>query len=139
MRAQTYPTRVLYHGSGVQRAGYRESIRTAHCSAGQTSLSVRIVVSAVFRPRFQRVSHDSSTNASRTTAVVAARAVWRREGRALIEHVHVASSVFARVSGAGIQGLAGKAVGLAGPAHRTTTRCTFLSRYTPLKRVVFVC
>lgn len=58
------------------RAGYRESIRNAHCSPPAKRLSVRIVVSAVFRPRFQRESHDSSTNASRTTAVVAARAVF---------------------------------------------------------------
>lgn len=90
--------------------GYRESIRTAHCSAGQTSF-VLIVVSAVFRPRFERVSHDSSDNASRTTAVVAAHTVWE----ALIDHVHATPSFFARVSGAGTR-TGRKGVGLGGPA-----------------------
>lgn len=101
---------------------YRESIRTAHCSAGQTSF-VRIVVRAVFRPRFERVSHDSSDNASRTTAVVAAHTVWG----VLIDHVHVAPSVFARVSGAGTR----IDVGLAGPVPDYNAVYLFVEKHTP--------
>lgn len=107
--------------------------------AGQTSLRSHCCISG-FSPSFPtRIARLFNKRVSNDRRCRCTRCFWWRRGGggALIEHVHVASSVFARVSGAGIQGLAGKAVGLAGPAHQTTTRCTFLSRYTHPSNVWF--